>query len=198
LPKNDWNRKESAVDSGRQPWRNQVRDVRKRPMDSKRFFALLLAALAVQVPAHAQYSWIDDHGTRVFSDRPPPPGTPPARILKAPRAPASATPYALPAAAAPAASAEPVKPPPPSLAERDADFHKRAAQRDADEHKAAEEAQRKADMAVQCAAAHHTEAYLNSGRRLTDVDDHGERVVVTEDEKARRLAQARRVLADCR
>jgi hypothetical protein len=167
-------------------------------MDSKRFFSLLLAALVVQAPAHAQYSWIDDHGTRVFSDRPPPPGTPPARILKAPRPPASATPYALPAPAAPATPAEPAKPAPPSLVERDADFRKRAAQRDADERQAAEEARRKADMAGQCAAARRTEAYLNSGRRVTDVDDQGERVVVTEEEKARRLAQARRVLADCR
>ena len=167
-------------------------------MDSKRFFALLLAALAVQVPAHAQYSWIDDHGTRVFSDRPPPSGTPPARILEAPHGSASTLPYALPAPAAAAPPAEPVKPPPPSLAERDADFRKRAAQRDADERQAAEEARRKADQAEQCAAARHSQATLASGRRLTDVDDQGERVVVTEEEKARRLAQARRVLADCR
>jgi hypothetical protein len=167
-------------------------------MDSKRFLFLLLAALTVQAPAHAQYSWIDDHGTRVFSDRPPPPGTPPSRILKAPHPPASASSYALPAPAAPAAPAEPAKPSPPSLAERDADFRKRAAQRDADEHKAAEDARRKADLAGRCASARRVEANLNSGRRLTDVDDQGEHVVVTEEEKARRLAQARRVLADCR
>ena len=160
-------------------------------MKLNRLLPLLLAALAAHAPAYAQYSWIDDHGTRVFSDRPPPPGTPPARILKAPRSSATdmqATP----------AAPEPAKPAPPSLADRDAEFRKRAAQRDADERKAAEDAQRKADMAGQCAAARRTEAYLNSGRRLTDLDDKGERVVVTEEEKARRLAQARRVLADCR
>jgi hypothetical protein len=162
-------------------------------MNLNRFLPLLLAALAAHAPAHAQYSWIDDHGTRVFSDRPPPPGTPPSRILKAPRTAAAAS----NAPAAPAA-AEPAKPAPPSLAERDAEFRKRAAQRDADERQAAEDARRKADMAGQCAAARRTEAYLNSGRRLTDLDDKGERVVVTEEEKARRLEQARRVLADCR
>jgi hypothetical protein len=160
-------------------------------MKLNRLLPLLLAALAVHAPACAQYSWIDDHGTRVFSDRPPPPGTPPSRILKAPRT------FATDTAATPAAP-EPAKPAPPTLAERDAEFRKRAAQRDADERKATEEAQRKADMAGQCAAARRTEAYLNSGRRLTDLDDQGERVVVTEEEKARRLAQARRVLADCR
>jgi hypothetical protein len=164
-------------------------------MKLNRFLPLLLAALAAHVPAYAQYSWIDDHGTRVFSDRPPPPGTPPARILKAPRTAAAAALYA---PAAPAAAPEPAKPAPPSLADRDAEFRKRTAQRDADERKAAEDAQHKAEMAGQCAAARRTEAYLNSGRRLTDLDEHGDRVVVTEEEKARRLEQARRVLADCR
>jgi hypothetical protein len=158
-----------------------------------RLFFLLLAALAA-APAHAQYSWIDDHGTRVFSDRPPPPGTPPSRILKAPRGAASTE--AAPAEAA--KIAQPVQPAPPTLADRDADFRKRAAERDADERKAAEEARRKADNAEQCAAARRSETALTSGARITDMDDKGERVVVTDDEKARRLAQVRRVLAGCR
>lgn len=153
-----------------------------------RYLLMLLAALAVAAPASAQYSWIDDHGTRVFSDRPPPPGTPKSRILQAPRG----------AAPAAAAAAEPVKPQGPTLADRDADFRKRAAERDADERKAAEEAQRKAGNAEQCAAARRSEAALTSGVRMTDMDDKGERYVVTDDDKARRLAQVRRVLAGCR
>ncbi|MFS2019205.1 DUF4124 domain-containing protein, partial [Massilia sp. CT11-108] len=52
-------------------------------------YPLLLLAAFLAAPAYAQYSWIDDHGTRVFSDRPPPPGTPPSRILKTPRGVAS-------------------------------------------------------------------------------------------------------------
>jgi hypothetical protein len=153
-----------------------------------RYSLLLLAAVAVSAPALAQYSWIDDHGTRVFSDHPPPPGTPPSRILTAPRG----------AATAPAVPAETAKPAAPTLADRDADFRKRAAERDADERKAAEEAQRKADNAAQCAAARRSEAALSSGVRVADMDDKGERVFVTDDEKARRLAQVRRVLAGCR
>jgi hypothetical protein len=154
-----------------------------------RYSLLLLAAFAVSAPALAQYSWIDDHGTRVFSDHPPPPGTPPSRILKTPRS---------AAAAEPPATAEPAKPTAPTLADRDADFRKRAAERAAEESKAAEDAQRKADNAAQCAAARRSEAVLTSGVRVADMDDKGERVFVTDDEKARRLAQVRRVLAGCR
>lgn len=157
-----------------------------------RFFPLLLIALVIAAPAHAQYSWIDEHGTRVFSDRPPPPGTPPSRILKAPR-PAAAS--AHDAAPAPADAAQPAA---PTLAEREAEFRKRAAQRDADDRKATEDAQQRAAQAEQCAAARRNEAALTSGARLTDVDEHGEHVVVTGDDRSRRLAQVRRVLAGCR
>ena len=174
-------------------------------MDSTRTSRLLplllatLAAFAAHAPAHAQYSWIDDHGTRVFSDRPPPPGTPASRILQTPRAPTAASLYAPPATASPA-TAETAKPPPqpPTLAERDADFRKPEAQRDADEHKAAEDAQRKADLAEQCAAARRNEAALTSGERMADVDVKGERAFLSDDEKARRLVQVRRFLAGCR
>jgi len=34
--------------------------------------------------AQAQFVWVDPKGVRHYSDQPPPPGTPPARILKAP------------------------------------------------------------------------------------------------------------------
>ena len=169
-------------------------------MDSTRTSRLLplllatLAAFAAHAPAHAQYSWIDDHGTRVFSDRPPPPGTPASRILQTPRAPTAASLYAPPATAE--TKAEAAKP--PTLAERDADFRKRETQRDADERKAAEDAQRKADLAEQCAAARRNEAALTSGERMADVDAKGERAFVSDDEKARRLVQVRRFLATCR
>ncbi|MFL6636779.1 MAG: hypothetical protein ACJ8HJ_31175, partial [Massilia sp.] len=75
---------------------------------------------------------------------------------------------------------------------------KRAAERTAAENKATEDPQRKAGDAEQCAAARRSEAALTSGVRITDMDDKGERVYITDDEKARRLAQVRRVLAGCR
>ena len=47
-------------------------------------------------------------------------------------------------------------------------------------------------------AARRNEATLTSGERMADVDAKGERVVLSDEEKARRLAQVRRVLAGCR
>ena len=86
---------------------------------------------------------------------------------------------------------------PPSLADRDAAFRKRIAQRDADERKAADEARDRAALAEQCADARRNAAALRSGARLTDVDEKGERTVLTDEDKARRLAHAQRALADC-
>lgn len=170
---------------------------------------LLLTTLGMSAPARAQYSWIDERGTHVFSDRPPPPGTPPARILRTPRyyampAPATPVPTAGAGAAAGTGAAPGAAPPaaapagPPSLADRDADFRKRMAQRDADEHKAADDARNKAALAEQCAGARRSANALGSGARLADIDEKGERSFLTDEEKAKRLARAQRALADCR
>jgi len=172
---------------------------------------LLLTTLVTSAPARAQYAWIDERGTHVFSDRPPPAGTPPARILRTPRystmpvPPVPATPAGAagappaPGAGTVAGSAAPAAPAaPPALADRDAAFRKRLAQRDADERKAADEAHDRAALAEQCAGARRNAAALRSGARLTDVDEKGERTVLTDEEKARRLAHAQRALGDCR
>lgn len=155
--------------------------------------------------AHAQYSWIDDKGTRVFSDRAPPAGIPASRILKAPHkfdpraAPAAAAaPMTAAAAAASAPAAGPApKPAAPTLAEQEADYRKRAAQRVADDAKAAQEAQQKAALAAQCAALRRNVTALSSGVRMSEFNAKGEQVFIPDDERARRLAQAQSSLASC-
>jgi len=166
---------------------------------------MLLAQLAPQF-AHAQYAWIDDKGTRVFSDRPPPPGTPAARILKAPRAatqPAAAVPDATAAnapspAAAPAASAVAAKAKPPSLAEQDAAFRQRQAKREEDARKAQEEAENKAAREERCALARQEELQMTQGTRITQVDAKGEKYFLSDEEKAKRAVTARKILQACR
>lgn len=134
--------------------------------------------------AHAQYSWIDEKGARVFSDRPPPPGTPPSRILKAPRG--------LEPAPAPVASVE--KPSTPDWMEREADYRKRTAGRTKEEQEAL--AANKARTAA-CDAARAEQAQLNSGMRLVRIAKDGERDYVSDEERAQRLAKAKRALAQC-
>jgi hypothetical protein len=150
-------------------------------------------ALLSQV-AHAQYSWIDDKGARVFSDRPPPPGTPAERILKAPR---GLDPRPVQAeTGAPAAAVE--KPKAPTLAERDAEFRKRAAQREAEEQKAGQEASNKASKEESCRLARENERALSSGVRMARIDDKGERAFLTDEERAQRLERSQRTLKSCR
>jgi selenocysteine-specific translation elongation factor len=153
--------------------------------------ALLLLAL-LAAPAFAQYSWIDDKGTRVFSDRPPPPGTPAVRILKTPRtldalAPAPAAPAAEPAKAA------------PTLAEREADFRKRQAEQAKADKKDQQDAQKQAVQAERCTALKRREMTLTAGSRLSEYDEKGQKSYVSDDERARRLAETRRMqAAECR
>jgi hypothetical protein len=157
--------------------------------------ALLLLAL-LAAPAFAQYSWIDDKGTRVFSDRPPPPGTPAARILKTPRtldalAPAPAAPPAPPAAEGAKAA--------PTLAEREADFRKRQSEQAKADKKDQQDAQKQAVQAERCTALKRREMTLTAGSRLSEYDEKGQKSYVSDDERARRLAETRRLqAAECR
>ncbi|MEX5748878.1 DUF4124 domain-containing protein [Massilia sp. X63] len=146
--------------------------------------------------AHAQYSWIGANGVRQFSDRPPPPGTPPHKILKAPgRAAPAPAPVPVPE---PAPQAAPVAKPAPSLAQREADYRKRVAAREEQEQKEAAEARRQRDLAEHCDAAREMRAQLDSGIRVAKFDAKGERSFVSDEERAAQLARVDRALAACR
>ncbi|MFL6673234.1 MAG: DUF4124 domain-containing protein [Massilia sp.] len=153
--------------------------------------ALLFAAGLAQ----AQYAWIDANGTRQYSDRPPPPSTPAARILKAPQPAALLT--EAPAAPAPAAEVANKKGP-PSLAERDADFRKRQQDQARQEQKAADDAQRREAQAENCASARQYKAQLQSGIRVADTAANGERTFISDQDRAARLAKTNRILEACR
>jgi hypothetical protein len=163
-----------------------------------RYWPRLLCAGALALTsllAHAQYSWLDDKGMRVFSDRPPPPGTPPQRILKTPH---GLEPRAALAEAAPApANGAPAKASAPTLADKDAEFRKRSLQREADEKKTAQEASNKAAKDENCGYARDTADTVNSGMRMTRVGANGEKVYLSDEERAQRLERAQKVLKSC-
>jgi hypothetical protein len=152
-----------------------------------RWLRLLCAGALALSPllAHAQYSWIDDKGARVFSDQPPPPGTPPGRILKTPRA------------MEPAQAAEPVNQTPavPDWVKREQEYKKRAALREAAE-KQAEQTRKLAHMPA-CVSARNAKSELDSGRRLARVTKDGGREFLSDEEIARLREQSSRALANC-
>lgn len=147
--------------------------------------------------AHAQYSWIDANGVRHFSDLPPPPSTPPHKILKAPGRALAATPAATPAAPAEPTPAAPVKGA-KNLAEREEDFRARAKLRDEQNKKDALEAQRRRDLAEHCRDAREMRAQVESGTRIAKFDAKGERSFISDDERAAQLARVNKALAQCR
>jgi hypothetical protein len=155
--------------------------------------------------SQAQYMWIDEKGIKQLSDRPPPPTTPLAKILKspAPIKPAfEPVPDAAPTggsapAAAPAASGSPGAKPPPTLAERDADYRKRAAEQAEKAAKAQEEERIKAGNAANCTAARQQKQTLDSGARIGVTDSKGERGIMDDQQRAAEYQKVNKVLAEC-
>jgi hypothetical protein len=148
--------------------------------------------------AHAQYAWVDEKGVHHFSDRPPPPSTPADKILKAPGKSALTEPVqegqpdAKPADDTKPAGAK------PTLAEREADYRKRAQERAKEEKKAAEDTRHKQAQAESCDNARRYKGLLESGIRVADTGENGERAYMSDDERAHRLAKASAVLDTCR
>jgi len=156
--------------------------------------ALLLCAASA---AHAQYVWIGPNGTRQYADRPPPPGTPASKILKAPgRPPLEPSTSSETAAATPAPTKGAARP--PSLAEQEAAFRERSKARADQEQKTQQEAERRRRLAEHCAAARETQASLASGIRVARVGPDGEKTYMSDEEKAARSEQVKRALQECR
>lgn len=155
------------------------------------FATLLLTAAPL---ASAQYMWLDDKGVKQLSDRPPPPGVPDKRILKAPGKPLF-NPYAA-TESEPAATADSKLA--PTVAERNADFNKRQAEAAERSRQAAAEAQQKADQAANCEAARKNQMALDQGVRLTTFDKNGERGYLDQAQREDLRKNTQKVLADCK
>lgn len=155
--------------------------------------AVLLLACGI---AHAQFAWIDAKGIKHYSDRPPPPGTPASKILRAPGM------HGGPLVAADADDAKAAdaasSPKQPSLADREADFKKRAQDRAKEERKTAEDAQRQQAQRNNCVQAERYKNSLESGMRIAETGNDGTQQWMSDDERARRLAETNNVLASCR
>jgi hypothetical protein len=145
--------------------------------------------------AHAQYVWIDEKGLKQFSDRPPPPTIPLKNIIKAPNHSALAVPGAE-AAAGDAKVAVETKAP-PSLADRNVDYKKRAKEQAEKDAKSQEEEKDKTAKKENCEIARTQRNELLSGERFTVTDKNGERAYMTDAQRAEKVAKANKVLEGC-
>ena len=143
------------------------------PTRLMRFVACAIFAASCS-GALAQHVWLNEKGVKQYSDMPPPPGTPAGRIIQQPQ-------HSSPRAAAPAAD----QPAAPSVAERNAAFEKRRIEQAERENKASEQAR-------------GYERTLASGQRIAKLDRNGERVFLSDQERAQEIATAQRVLAQCK
>lgn len=177
--------------------------------------ALGLALLFTAGLAQAQFVWVAPNGTRHYSDQPPPPGTPRARILKAPGLPtislqapsAQAATVPAPKQALPATSTVPAPAPvhpagkpkgPPTLAEREADFRKRRTDNQEAELKAQEQARVEAAKTERCVEVRKAKQMYDSGIRVAEVGPDGQKRYLTDTERAQRSARAGAMAAECR
>ena len=170
--------------------------------------ARLLAAgalLAVSTLAQAQYMWIDEKGIKQFSDRAPPASVPLKNILKAPRGAASAASVATAPAETDAAAladapvaAKPKPPAAPSVADRNADYRKRAKENLEREQREIGEQMAKADKIDNCERARSAQQAIDSGVRIGIQDKNGERGFMSDEQRMAESKKVDKVLAGCK
>lgn len=181
----------------------------QRPIRLRRIACLATAAALLGMAGSAsavQYQWRDERGRMVYSDQPPPASVAPARIIKAPAPAPVATNATAPAAAdggnalraaAPAAAPAVAKDPAATtIADQELAFRKRMAERAEAEKKAAEAAEREMKLARACADAKGDIRSLESGQRISRINESGEREFLSEAERQQRLQDARRSISE--
>lgn len=165
-------------------------------------------AVAASLPAHAQYQWIDGSGRRVFSDQPPPPGTPQKNILKQPAArPAAPAPAADEAessaadsTAAPAAAPQASTPQAAAPTAQDKALQEKLKKAEAEEaaKKKAEADRLAAQKAENCKRAISAKALLDSDQRIMQSDGKGGRSFMSPEQRAAETKRIEEVMRnDC-
>lgn len=127
------------------------------------------------------YTWKDENGRTVMSDKPPVGNVQSKRIVNTPPS---------PPASAPA---------PKSLAEKEMEMRKEQQARQEKGKKAEEEASRLAERKENCANAQRHLQLYQSGERIARRSDSGEREFVEDDQRAAETAKAQKAVNDwCR
>ena len=155
-----------------------------------------LLASSFCVAAQAQWKWRDRSGQLHVSDLPPPADIAEKDVLKRPAAVAKRTATA-PASAASAASAAPLAASATTDGELEARLRRTEQERQAQQKK--EEEKAAATRAENCTRAKEYMRTLDSGMRISRVNDKGEREIMDDKQRAEEIQRTRAVMSsDCR
>jgi hypothetical protein len=150
------------------------------PVFSWRCLVLAAAAVLFCTGAAAQWQWLDGSGRKVFSDTPPPPGTPEKNIVKraGPVGPTSVV--TAPSASAPSPAAA------PQISGRDEQLEAKMRQAEAqDQAKKKAEADKLAKAQKDnCERAKRSKVTLESGVRMATTNAKGEREIMDDAARA--------------
>lgn len=169
-------------------------------------YAISIISLAFSLPVmqncYAQYVWLNEKGAKQFSDVPPPKNVPKDRILKAPGGAARVVEANTGEAESAKNSAQKSEidklQKPQTPANKNEDFNKRKIAREEAEKKAESEKQAAADKEKNCARAKSYQQTIESGMIITSRDQNGERVILDENQRAKELADVKKVTSDCK
>ena len=161
----------------------------------------MLASLLLTLSSHAQYVWVDEKGTKQFSDLPPPSSIQNNKIIKTPNRVTSGYPtYAKETSEGSAieAPANEKLRKPETVTSKNDDFMKRKLEQEEKNKKAEAEKQASNDKAKHCEQARSYQQSLASGVRIGSTDKNGERSFMSDEERAAELNDIKKKLSDCK
>ena len=154
----------------------------------------LALGLTASLPAAAQWKWKDSTGKVQYSDRPPPGNVAERDILQSP-GPRAATPMAPAPASAPAPAAKASGP----QVDSELEARKKKEEQEQEAKRKAEEERVAKARAENCARARNYQETLDSGIRISRLNDKGEREIIDDQGRAEEMARAKKVIAsDCK
>jgi len=148
--------------------------------------------------SHAQYVWLNEKGSRVYSDQAPPNSIPLKNIIKQPSAADKSAPAVTATPATPAVNPAPPAKAPPTLAEREADFKKRATERAEAEKKSAADSAQQAAERRNCEIARAQKAAMDAGEPVITRGANGERTAMSQERMAEERARNDKNVAACK
>ncbi len=166
-----------------------------------RLLAIALLITCALPAAHAQWSWKDRDGRRIFSDQPPPSDVPDKDILKRPNSiRASTTLPASEASASTPTSSTATTSTAPRISGKDSELEKRKREQAAAQTalKKAEADKLSAATKDNCERAKRAKASFDSGQRLATVNAQGQREIMSDEVRASESRRLQEVMAaDC-